>query len=909
MELISSWSPDTVRGYLEGLDPAVQQYPCQGWRITGQDLLDLSPQHLDALGVRSIGHQEIFLEAVEQLCALHYELHSETLRSLTDKLYRVSRILCSHILTLRKASSPSLALSPTQKQLACIIDIISAARGLFSWLNRYLFTRLNDYSATRDVIALCVELAEVLHKDWSDPLIENRILAICENVCGVCRSILNCSPESLLSQTATLELVQIYPEASSLGIEFKSTASGQHFVCRLTPESPAQRCGQIFPGDEIIKVNDQVVVGWTQKNLVWKLQERSNCVDIVLKKVTIYQSKSPVSPNQKKVHGMFRSSSSSRSALESPLMTDIPSSPTEWHGASIITHTSPLTAISTSTILTSNPLSLGPEASSREHLETNSPSSKNFLEANQHQSKEYLSHIHNTWPSSGTPHYKPPASIIFHSASVHPSSESLSLENTMSSTIYAKTLTPLSQISLELDPQDLKDIPRPRSGSESSPKSTISLLSVPLSPGILRTTVSESNLLNPANAAVPQKFQGQEGSLKNSDTTSISSQSRQKDKKLHLSPVSGQPNRDKRALGGVSQTQKGAATKLSRRRVSCKDLGSPDCDGWLWQRKENVSFMSQKWKRCWCVLKKDRLYWYNSPQDEKAIGLLNISSYSLESTREAKSKKKYEFQLSHPTYKPFVFAADNLTDMQMWVTFLLKSLQRYTAPQNSSHSREEDCYSETEAEDDDQVKSHDMVKKPLIPSPSNYLPGSTSAPGREEGAEGGHVTKSNTVQQLKQSPVKNTSEAISAATCEEGAEGGQLPKSSKGIGDDLEIMMTCLKQGGVSLIGKKTTMTRDEYRKSFIRRNKNPDINHKAHALRVLQSTLKAKLLELQSLNQVLENPDLTSAAFQKWKSQHEHHYGSLEKSPQTQRAVAGNLYQERKDDDNHGVRESEESD
>ncbi|XP_044143444.1 connector enhancer of kinase suppressor of ras 1 isoform X3 [Bufo gargarizans] len=714
MELISSWSPDTVRGYLQGLDPAVQQYPCQGWRITGQDLLDLSPQHLDALGVRSIGHQEIFLEAVEQLCALHYELHSETLRSLTDKLYRVSRILCSHILTLRKASSlsPSLALSPTQKQLACIIDIISAARGLFSWLNRYLFTRLNDYSATRDVIALCVELAEVLHKDWSDPLIENRILAICENICGVCSSILNCSPESLLSQTATLELVQIYPEASSLGIEFKSTASGQHFVCRLTPESPAQRCGQIFPGDEIIKVNDQVV-----------------------------------------------------------------------------------------------------------------------------------------------------------------------------------------------------DIPRPRSGSDSSPKSTISLLSVPLSPGVLRTTVSESNLLNPANAAVPQKFQGQEGSLKNSETTSISSQSRKKDKKLHLSPVSGQANRDKRALGGVTQTQKGAATKLSRRRVSCKDLGSPDCDGWLWQRKENVSFMSQKWKRCWCVLKKDRLYWYNSPQDEKAIGLLNISSYSLESTREAKSKKKYEFQLSHPTYKPFVFAADNLTDMQMWVTFLLKSLQRYTTPQNSSHSREEDCYSETEAEDDDQFKSHDMVKKPLMLSPLNYLPGSTSAPGREEGAEGGHFPKSNTVQQLIESPVKNTSEEISAATCEEGAEGGQLPKSSKGIGDDLEIMMTCLKQGGVSLIGKKTTMTRDEYRKSFIRRNKNPDINHKAHALRVLQSTLKAKLLELQSLNQVLENPDLTSAAFQKWKSQHEHHYGSLGKSPQTQRAVAGNLYQERKEDDNQGVRESEESD
>ncbi|CAJ0962236.1 unnamed protein product [Ranitomeya imitator] len=170
-----------------------------------------------------------------------------------------------------------------------------------------------------------------------------------------------------------------------------------------------------------------------------------------------------------------------------------------------------------------------------------------------------------------------------------------------------------------------------------------------------------------------------------------------------------------------------------------------------------------------------------------------------------------------------------------------------------------DCYSETEAEDDEhQVRSHDIVKKPLIQSPSKNIPPPKLISAREDGAE-----------------------------------------------DDLHVMMTCLKQGGVSLIGKKTAMTRDEYRKSFIRRNKNPDINHKAHALRVLQSTLKAKLLELQSLNQVLENSDLNSAAFQKWKFEHEHLYGRIGQSPQAQRAVTGN----KSDKSNPDGRESEESD
>ncbi|XP_077151486.1 connector enhancer of kinase suppressor of ras 1 [Ranitomeya variabilis] len=904
MELISSWSPDTVSGYLEGLDPSVQHYCFQGWSISGQDLLDLSPQHLDALGVRSIGHQEIFLEAVEQLCALHYELHSETLRSLTDKLYRVSQSLCSHILSLRKASpvSQSLVLSPTQKQLACIIDIVSAARGLFSWLNRYLFTRLNDYSASRDVIALCVELAELLHKDWSDLPVENRVLAICGNICGICRSILHCSPESLLGQTATLELVQVYPESSSsLGIEFKSTSSGQHFVCRIAPETPAQRCGQIFPGDEIIKVNDQVVVGWTQKNLVLKLQERPNYVAIVLKKVTIFQSESPISPSKKKVHKTLTSSTRSSS-----LLTDIPTSPTKRHAASLLAHKSLLPAYSVPTIHLRNPLpSLQSEAklsSSLEQLETTSPSNIHFSEENQQLSSESFSPTHNTWPSAGTSsHGKLPVNIIFHSAPSQPPSEELSLQNTMSSTIYAKTLTPISQIYPELNPQDLRDVSRPRSGSYSSSESAVSLLSVPFSTGVLRSSVSESNLSNTANVAVSNKdeIQGQEDSIKNLQTTLISPKSQEADKKQQKSP-----NIDKRVPGGLPQSQKGIITKLSRRRVSCKDLGSPDCDGWLWQRKENVGFMSQKWKRCWCVLKKDRLYWYSSPQEEKAVGLLNISVYSLEKPPEAKSKKKYEFQLSHPTSKQFVFAADKLTDMEMWLTSLLKTLQKYKAPQSSSHSREEDCYSETEAEDDEhQVRSHDIVKKPLIQSPSKNIPPPKLISAREDGgAEGGQSPKSSNTQPLKQSPVKNIPEPMPVIPCEGGAEGGQAAKSTE---DDLHVMMTCLKQGGVSLIGKKTAMTRDEYRKSFIRRNKNPDINHKAHALRVLQSTLKAKLLELQSLNQVLENSDLNSAAFQKWKFEHEHLYGRLGQSPQAQRAVTGN----KSDTSNQDSRESEESD
>ncbi|MED6269217.1 hypothetical protein CHARACLAT_030958 [Characodon lateralis] len=49
---------------------------------------------------------------------------------------------------------------------------------------------------------------------------------------------------------------------------------------------------------------------------------------------------------------------------------------------------------------------------------------------------------------------------------------------------------------------------------------------------------------------------------------------------------------------------------MSRRRVSVKDLGEADCQGWLQRRKDGRSFLGGKWKRFWFVLKKSSLYWY-----------------------------------------------------------------------------------------------------------------------------------------------------------------------------------------------------------------------------------------------------------------------------------------------------------
>uniref|UniRef100_A0A7N4PLP8 PH domain-containing protein n=1 Tax=Sarcophilus harrisii TaxID=9305 RepID=A0A7N4PLP8_SARHA len=132
---------------------------------------------------------------------------------------------------------------------------------------------------------------------------------------------------------------------------------------------------------------------------------------------------------------------------------------------------------------------------------------------------------------------------------------------------------------------------------------------------------------------------------------------------------------------------KGTATRLSRRRVSCRQLGQPDCDGWLLLRKVPGGFMGPRWRRCWMVLKGHTLYWYRQPQDEKAEGLINVSNYSLESGRD--QKKKYVFQLTHNLYKPFIFAAETLADLSMWVSRLVTCISKYQFHSRGPAPREE----------------------------------------------------------------------------------------------------------------------------------------------------------------------------------------------------------------------------
>ncbi|XP_054990471.1 interactor protein for cytohesin exchange factors 1 isoform X1 [Sorex araneus] len=368
----------------------------------------------------------------------------------------------------------------------------------------------------------------------------------------------------------------------------------------------------------------------------------------------------------------------------------------------------------------------------------------------------------------------------------------------------------------------------------------------------------------------------------------------------------------------------GGLFTMSRRRISCKDLGHADCQGWLYKKKEKGTFLSNKWKKFWVVLKGSSLYWYSSQMAEKADGFVNLPDFTVE--RASECKKKHAFKISHPQIKTFYFAAENLQEMNVWLNKLgLAVIHRESTP------KDEECYSESEQEDPETAgetppPTHSSeTPSPLAstssPKPSETSHASSSLENVTTTTPGGSssscprerqswiaIVNSSTAESVGQSltlavqvhspapPEANSHQAPenSLVTSESGFLNSlssddtsslssnldhltvpEKPAGSKtrdkdetkvSEDDEMEKLYKSLEQASLSPLGDRRPSTKKELRKSFVKRCKNPSINEKLHKIRTLNSTLKCKEHDLAVINQLLDDPKLTARKYREWK-------------------------------------------
>ncbi|XP_051502200.1 connector enhancer of kinase suppressor of ras 3-like isoform X1 [Myxocyprinus asiaticus] len=291
MDPVTKWTPKQVVDWMRGLDDSLQQYvhKFEREKINGEQLLKISHQDLEELGVARIGHQELVLEAVDLLCALNYGLETDNLKNLVVKMRAVTNSLHSATSERRKSltNENSTSSKLPNEFLSSVVELIGAAKSLLAWLDRTPLTGISDFTTTKNkIIQLCLELTTTVQQDCTVNDMEEKILDVSKVLNSICDQTVRTTSDPLMSQSACLEEVQLtnIKAGEGLGMYIKSTYDGLHVITGTTENSPADMTHKIHAGDEVIQVNQQTVVGWQLKNLVAKLREDPKSVVLLLKK-------------------------------------------------------------------------------------------------------------------------------------------------------------------------------------------------------------------------------------------------------------------------------------------------------------------------------------------------------------------------------------------------------------------------------------------------------------------------------------------------------------------------------------------------------------------------------------------------------------------------------------------------
>ncbi|XP_026037638.1 connector enhancer of kinase suppressor of ras 2-like isoform X6 [Astatotilapia calliptera] len=692
MEPVSKWSSSQVVDWMKGLDDCLQQYikTFEKEKVGGEQLLRITHQELEDLGVSRIGHQELILEAVDLLCALNYGLETENLKTLSHKLNASAKNLQNFITGRRRSGhyDGRATRKLPNDFLTSVVDLIAAAKSLLAWLDRSPFAAVADYSVTRNnVIQLCLELTTIVQQDCSVYETENKILNVCKTLSEVCDQIISLSSDPMVSQSAHLEVVQLpnIKSTEGLGMYIKSTYDGLHVITGTTEGSLADRCKKIHAGDEVIQVNHQTVVGWQLKNLVNLLRGDPAGVTLTLKKRP--QSTLTSTP------ALLKNMRWKPLALQ-PIFPQSPSS-------SVATPTSTLSTPSRRSSCALQDLYIPPPPAEpytprddKGSLPDDDPQSDVHVAEGSESPNSYLDQeCRRRFPLVEE-------DTILYCYEYDQNQEGASVRRGSTPT-YENSLMHFESEDKTSHEDFLlgRSLSQNRRKTERGASPTHYTLVPALQMEVSRSTSSSDS------ASLYHVF----------ERSSLLSRSKKKGK-------AGSP-----------------LTSISKRRISCRDLGQGDCQGWLWKKKDAKTYFSQKWKKYWFILKDTCLYWYMNEEDEKAEGFVSLPEFKID--RATECRRKFAFKACHPKIKTFYFAAENVDDMSRWLSRLSMAVAGYSEQQEKMR-QDQDYWSESDHED---MEMPSMSKQDSPPPPYDTYPRASSVSPYLE-PKRGHLSSSDTFQ-------------------------------------------------------------------------------------------------------------------------------------------------------------------
>ncbi|XP_016999437.2 CNK3/IPCEF1 fusion protein [Drosophila takahashii] len=279
---IAEWTPDQVTDWIRGLDESMKGYLYEFSKqeIGGRALLNIRPYELENLGMLRIGHQEIVLEAVENLRNFHYHLKNDNLQ-----------FMALHVATAAGNLHRELARNHAESTkidtriLHDITRTIATLKPLVGSLERTPFRKQEMYREYCGNVLKCgLELATIAHRDRFALQPVPAIRQSAERLENLANFVIQDISDPMVLQPASLNLVTLKKRESELGFNIESSYNGIHRVTDIKYNSPAHNSGKIEDGDEIVQINYQTVVGWQHRTVLEHLREALPDVVLTVKK-------------------------------------------------------------------------------------------------------------------------------------------------------------------------------------------------------------------------------------------------------------------------------------------------------------------------------------------------------------------------------------------------------------------------------------------------------------------------------------------------------------------------------------------------------------------------------------------------------------------------------------------------
>ncbi|XP_034103281.1 uncharacterized protein LOC117567414 [Drosophila albomicans] len=277
---IAEWTPDQVTDWIRGLDESMAGYEFSKHEIGGRALLNIRPYELENLGMEAIGHQEIVLEAVENLRNFHYHLKNDNLQFMALHVGTAARNLHRELAKNHPDSTKidTRTLHDISRTIATVKPLIGNLKGSpFRSQDMY-----REYCG--NVLRCGLELATIAHRDRFVERPVAQIKATAVRLERLANFIIQDISDPMVLQPASLNLVTLKKRESDLGFNIESSDNGIHRVTDIKYNSPAHNSGKIEDGDEIVQINYQTVVGWQRKTVLQHLREALPDVVLTVKK-------------------------------------------------------------------------------------------------------------------------------------------------------------------------------------------------------------------------------------------------------------------------------------------------------------------------------------------------------------------------------------------------------------------------------------------------------------------------------------------------------------------------------------------------------------------------------------------------------------------------------------------------